>query len=262
MAGAARMHFAEHGEDPRLYTLVATGGAAPLHACRLARKLGMSRVVCPLRAGVAATIGLLVAAPRVHLSHAYFGRLDQLDWRRVERIFEQMVEHGRDVLAQVPGATDVSVRRFADLRYHGQGFEVEVELPDGPLEQLSVAEIRERFDSEYRRLYGRTLAGFGVEAVNWRVALEAPGAVPISFSTNGAAAATANAADALRGERRAYFPETDGYVVVPVYDRYKLGAGATAAGPAIVEERESTVVVACESTFSVGAGGALTIDLS
>jgi len=138
------------------------------------------------------------------------------------------------------------------MRYAGQGHEVEVELPSGTLDDGSLADITAAFEAAYRALYSRTPLGVPIEALNWRAVVSGP--VP-EISVSGprpGARVTAAAKPAPKGTRRAYFPEAKGYVDTPVYDRYALTPGAVLAGPAIIEERESTTVA--------GPGARITVD--
>ena len=253
MAAAARIHVAEKGRDPRRYALLATGGAAPGHACRVAAKLGLSRVICPPGAGVASTFGLLVAPPKVDLVASYVTRLDELDLPRLEKLYDAMAADAIARLAAVGvAAHDVVLERRADMRYVGQGFEIVVPLPhDGDRDALRAA-----FDAAYLDAYARLIAGAPIEALSWRLTALGP-APPAAFL----AATASGHGDALKGRRPAWFAEVQAFQDVPVYDRYRLAPGATLEGPAIVEERESTVVVVPGATARVDAHGALVIDL-
>ena len=258
MASAARIHVAEKGRDPRRYALLATGGAAPGHACRVAAKLGLRRVICPPSAGVASTFGLLVAPPKVDLVSSYVARLDELDLPRVEKLYESMAADALAQLAAVGVAADqVVFERRADMRYVGQGFEIVVPLPSGPFGAGEGGALRAAFEAAYVDAYARLIPGAPVEALTWRLTALGP-APRAAFLT---AANATQAGDARKGERGAWFPEFEEFRPVPVYDRYRLASGTTIAGPAIVEERESTVVVVPGSTARVDPYGSLVIDL-
>ena len=141
--------------------------------------------------------------------------------------------------AGVPRAA-ITARRTADMRYIGQGHEVPVPLPDGPLAPASSGALAAAFDTVYRSLYGRVAEGVPLEAVNWRVVVSGPRP---SLNLRAPAGGSTDAATALKGERPIYLPQEGRHVAVPVYDRYKLAPGATFTGPAVVEERECTVIV-------------------
>jgi N-methylhydantoinase A len=147
---------------------------------------------------------------------------------------------------------DITVARYADLRYVGQGHEVKVPIPASPLGPSAVLDIMHAFERVYRELYGRVAEAISVETVNWRVAVRGP--KPSLDLRRRAGASTSDARDALKGNRPVYFRDINDYRPTPVYDRYQLGPGASFTGPAIVEERESTTVV--------GAGGVASVDES
>ncbi|MBI4505168.1 MAG: hydantoinase/oxoprolinase family protein, partial [Chloroflexi bacterium] len=263
MASAARVHIAERGRDPRRYALVATGGAGPVHAYRVAKKLQLKRVLCPLGSGVASTIGLLVAPPQTDLVHAYVARLDEMDWARLNAIYDGMSREAAALLAQVGVPEEAVVfQPTADLRYVGQGFEVVTPLPPGPYGPQHAPVLAKAFEEAYRALYERTVPGLEVEGLNWR--LRAAG--PPTDATRVAEALRSrdgpgHGGAAQRGERPVYFPELGGFASTAVFDRYALRPGDRFAGPAIVEERESTVVVGPDQTFHVDPYHTLIIEL-
>ncbi|MEZ4680073.1 MAG: hypothetical protein R2932_38225 [Caldilineaceae bacterium] len=145
---------------------------------------------------------------------------------------------------------DITHRRMVDMRFVGQGHEIPVPLPTGTLSAAHVGDLKRRFDTVYQELYERLGPPVPVEIINWRVVSSGPApdvALHITSSENGAK----SAADTQKGARPAYFPEADGFVETPIYDRYLMKPGMTFAGPAIVEERESTVIVGPGSACSV-----------
>ena len=144
---------------------------------------------------------------------------------------------------------DITISRFADVRYIGQGHEVRVSIPAGTLGTQTVAEIIEGFERVYRELYGRVVEANGLETVNWRVNVRGP--KPSLDLRRRSDALTSDARKALKDSRPVYLPDINEYRSTPVYDRYRLGPGATFAGPAIVEERESTTVVDAAATATV-----------
>ena len=245
MANAARVHAVERGKDPRKYLLLAFGGAGPVHAHRVARALGVPGFVAPLGAGTASAFGFLCAPLSFDLARSLYGRLDRLDWDAVNAALDEMEQEGRELL-QTSGVAeeDVRVRRRGEMRYVGQGHEVGVKLPDGKLGPGDVGEISNRYRHEYRRLYGREGPDVPLETITWRVEVSAPRP---EIPQEGKDGEPRPHHEALKGEREIYLPENDGFVAVPVYDRYKLDPGAAFRGPAVVEERESTVVIGPES---------------
>jgi N-methylhydantoinase A len=241
MANMARVHAAERGRDLQRYTLVAFGGSGPVHAYEVARKLGLARLILPLGAGVTSSVGLLGAPPAFDLVRSYVSRLEDLDWARVRSLFAEMEAEARRLLAGAGTADDaVLIERSVDVRYVGQGYEVTAALPDAALGAEGRDVLVAAFEAEYRRLYQRLTPGASLEALSWRIRARGP-KPPLSLKAT--ARPSAAPADALKHTRAVYLPELGDWVACPVYDRYRLGVGQRFAGPAIVEERESTSVL-------------------
>jgi N-methylhydantoinase A len=241
MAAAARIHGIERGRDLRAYPLFAFGGAGPVHCWQVARILKMPRILLPFGAGAMSAWGLLSAPLSFDFVRTGRVRLDQADWELLHRLFVDMEEEGRALLSQagVPPET-VQVSRIAEMRYVGQGHEVEGPIPGGRLSASSLPAITAAFEEAYRALYHRLPQGVPIEALNWRVTVSGP-APRLAFG--GSSTSSRSAADAVKATRRAWFAETQGWVETPVYDRYALGPGSSFDGPAIIEERESTAVI-------------------
>lgn len=269
MASAIRIHIAEHGQDPRRYALVATGGAGPVHVVRLARKLHIQKVICPLAAGVASTIGMLVTPPRFELFRSYFVGLSAIDWERLNAMFQSMEREATAAIAQAGvRQPEITYRRFVDARYVGQGYEIAVQVPYGRLGPESLSELMAAFAQAYEERFGRTVHGVDVEGLTWR--LVAVGQEPdLSFLSrrfvaDGAKAAGSGASpgelDPVKGSRNVIFGPNDGQTSL-VYDRYRLRRGMSYRGPAVIEEQESTVVVSPDARFEVDAQFALVVEL-
>jgi N-methylhydantoinase A/oxoprolinase/acetone carboxylase beta subunit len=235
---ATRVVSIERGRDPRELTLVAFGGCGPVHGCRLAQALGIPRVILPAAAGVTAAIGLLAAEVRFDVARTYVRRLDALDPASLDAMYEEMAAQAMDVVREPASAGAITVTRSVDARYVGQGFELTVPVPSGRLDAGALARVRASFDEIYAARYGYAQPREPVEVVTWKLSAIG-GATRVSL----AKAPDTPAAGGVKGRRRAYFPETGGWVDCPIYDRYKLGAGMRLAGPAIIEERESTSVL-------------------
>jgi N-methylhydantoinase A/oxoprolinase/acetone carboxylase beta subunit len=248
---ATRVVSIERGRDPRDLTLVAFGGAGPAHGCRLAQALGIPRVILPAAAGVTAAIGLLAAELRFDVARTWVVRLDAADPTRLTAMYEDMAAQAEAVVRDAAIRGPVRVLREADARYVGQGYELTVPVPSGPLDGGALRDLRRRFDEIYAARYGYASPTEPVEVVTWK--LSAVGAAP----RVALAKAAPGPGDALKGRRRAWFPETGGWTDTPVYDRYRLAPGRTLAGPAIVEERESTTVLPPGVEATVDAWGNL-----
>jgi N-methylhydantoinase A len=238
MAAAARIHGIERGRDLRTYPLFAFGGAGPVHCWQVARVLRVPRILLPFGAGAISAYGLLSAPLAFDFVRTHRVRLDTADWATLNRLFNEMETEGRALLARAGvSEADVRVARVAEMRYLGQGHEVEAAVPGGALSTASLDVITSSFEAAYRALYHRLPQGVPIEALNWRVTVSGP-APDIRLS---AAAGTGWAVDPPT--RRAWFAETGGFLDTPVYDRYALTPGTELTGPAIVEERESTAVL-------------------
>ncbi|PYN23541.1 MAG: methylhydantoinase [Candidatus Rokuibacteriota bacterium] len=243
---ATRVVSIERGRDPRDLTLVAFGGSGPVHGCRLAQALGIPRVILPAAAGVTAAIGLLAAEVKFDVARTYVRRLDAADPAYLSAMYEEMAGQAIDVVRESAVAGEVTVARWADARYVGQGYELTVPVPPGRLDAAALARVRASFDDIYAARYGYANQGEPVEIVTWK--LSAIGGSPrIAL----AKAAGRSGDGSRKGVRRAYFPEARGYADTPVYDRYALAPGMSLTGPAIVEERESTTVIPPEVTATV-----------
>jgi N-methylhydantoinase A len=254
MAAAARIHGIERGKDLRAYPLFAFGGAGPVHAWQVGRILKVPRVLVPFGAGAASALGLLSAPLAFDFVRTAPQRLGQADWAQVNRLFAEMEAEGRAVLRQAGVAeADMRFRRSAEMRYAGQGHEVEGPVPADTLGPASLEPLTAGFEAAYRALYQRTPLGVAIEALNWRVVVSGPEPeVRVDSVPGGPARDRVQAATAKKA-RLAYFPDAGGYVETPVYDRYGLEPGAVFAGPAIIEERESTTIIGPGARIRVDA---------
>jgi N-methylhydantoinase A len=245
MASAVRVHAVERGKDIRRFPLFAFGGAGPVHAHRVARILRCSTVVCPLGAGVVSAMGFLVAPLVFDFVRTLPTGVESIDWTAVRAAVGEMEQEGRRILSTTVADDQIGFRRRADMRYRGQGHEIRVPLPQVPLGPGAEAALRDAFERAYAAIYGHTAPDVAVDVVSWRVAAHGPKpTLRLPAETGGPAASdSGDPSAALKTRRPAYLPERSGFAEVPVYDRYRLAPGHEFAGPAIVEERESTVVV-------------------
>ena len=256
MANAARVHVLERGKDPRRFPLFAFGGAGPVHGDRIARALGAPALIAPLGAGVLSTAGFLTAPLGFDFVRSWRTPLTGIDWSRADGLFRDMESDGAALLAASGvGARALTHQRTVDMRYVGQGHEIRVPVPAGPISAASEGLIRAGFEAKYRELYGRLGPPVPIEVTNWRVASSGPAPV-LDLRIEAGARPDG---PARKSSRRAWFPETAGYVEVPVYDRYRLAPGDGFDGPAIVEERESTVVAGPGTRCTVDPRGNLVV---
>ena len=249
MATAARMHAAEQGIDIRGSALVAFGGAGPLHAYGVAKLLGLKKAICPLGAGVMSSLGMLVAPKSYSSVQSYISQLDDVSWDHVNDIFKSMEATPVDLLESAGvKAEDIKIERSADMRYVGQGFEIAVPVPNGSLGPESHDELAAAFDATYEAMFGRVLNEVPVETITWRViASEPPPRPEIRFQSG----RSDTNSEAIKGERPVFLNEKNEFVDCPVFDRYGLDPQATITGPAIVEERESTVFVGPDANCTI-----------
>ncbi|MBM4442635.1 MAG: hydantoinase/oxoprolinase family protein [Candidatus Rokubacteria bacterium] len=260
MAGAARVHVAERGRDPRDYALLCTGGAGPVHAYSVARKLGLTRIICPRAAGVASALGLLVAPARVDRVATVGLRLDRDPIAKLESAFAKLEAEARAVMADSGIAlATASVRRLADGRFVGQGFDLVVTLPDGPYadDDATRGRLTDAFEHAYRQKFALTPPNVPVEFINVRVIVRAP----IAGAEMRLPLAGGSVGDAIKGVRQAYYPEAGGWVETTVYDRERLKPGFEFAGPAVIEEEGSTLVVGPAGRVHVSRVGNLVVTL-
>ncbi len=254
MAAAARMHGVEQGVDLRGVTILAFGGAGPVHACGVADLLESDRVIFPVNASVLSAFGTLVSPVRIDLARSMPRLLESVDIAERDGLLDELRGEGRRVLsaAGVP-AGDVRFRYGLDARYSGQGNEITVWVGTGEAWPASEADVRAAFESEYRRIYGMTIPDVAVEAVTWRLSAYAE---KVQVRPDTGATGEAGAAEPV-SRRPVVFARGTTAVDVPVYRRQDLGVGATFGGPAIVEERETTTVIRPGWHAEVASDGSL-----
>jgi N-methylhydantoinase A len=261
MISATRVHVAERGADPRRLKLMAFGGAGPIHACAIARALKMPGFVCPAKAGVASALGFLTAPASFEFARTFMAKLSQEMLTEVEDAFAGLTAEGRDTLrdAGVPEG-DMTFIRQANLRHVGQGHDIVVTLPSENLAEVDLErDLKPRFYEAYETIYGHAHRHLDLEITTCR--LTASGPVP-NVKLQETEAGSADASSAKKGNRPAYFAEAGGFVETDLYDRDKLQAGMRFAGPAIVEERDSTAVIGTDTEVIVDAWGNLIVSFT
>ena len=251
MASAARVHAIESGKDARGRTLVAFGGAAPLHACRLADKLGIDRVLVPSYAGVGSAVGFLRAPIAYEIARSHLERLESFDAAAVNALLAAMREEAEAIVRRGAGEAPLSETRSALMRYRGQGHEIVVSLPVRPYAREDAVLLRANFEAAYRRLYRRVIPGVEVEVLSWVLLLSAP--VPAEPGPPPAAPPAHSPEPARR--RDLVDPETGDLVEVPIFERAALRPGARIRGPAVIVEDETSTVVGRNFTAAIDAFG-------
>ena len=258
MANAARAHLGERGKDPRRLPMYAFGGAGPVHGYGVAEILRLPALISPVGAGVGSTFGLLAAPLAFDFVRSAYSRLDELDWQFANSLLNEMAAEGRKVLESSGlSEKDISYQRTADMRYVGQGHEVSVSLPDGTLGVKHLETVIATFENTYQALYGRKGPDVPLEIINWRVVARGP-QPQLNMKLQ---RESTKAGNAIKGARPAYF-SARGYSETQVYDRYALKPGMTFAGPAIVEERESTLIIGARGRARVDERLQIVVELT
>lgn len=258
MANAARVLAVEKGVELTAYTMIAFGGAGPVHAFNVCRKLGIGRFLVPHAAGVASALGFLAAPLSFDFIRTYILKLTNFDAGTLNRIYGEMESEGRRLLAQAGvSAADVTITRSADMRYALQGREIDVPIPSGTLGPEHGAQILDAFAAAHMQKYNWSHPDLEVMGVNWKIVASGPRPqLTLNHDGNGAAG------NPHKGERKVYFPEFKDVRPCPVYDRYRLSTGFHCNGPAVIEERESTIVVGPTGSVAVDALGNVVVSLT
>jgi N-methylhydantoinase A len=256
MANAARVHAVERGKELQDRTMIAFGGAAPIHAARLAEKLGIGRVMVPSGAGVGSAVGFLMAPVAYEVVRSRYVQLnDKFDPAYVNKLFAEMEqEAGAVVKAGAPQAKLV-VARTADMRYRGQGHEITVDLPPGEFTAASRQKLVDLYEKGYAATFGRTIPGLDVEIMNWtlRLAAEQPPVPKIAIQP-------ADIPSKARGSRQVYDPADQDMREVSVYHRADLTIGSMMPGPAVIAEDETTTIVPKSFTARITPIGAILLE--
>ncbi len=259
MAGAAKTHIAEKGGNPKIVTVAAFGGAGPVHAYGLAKKLGAPRLLVPPNAGVGSALGFFTAPRAFDMVRSHKVALKEADFSEIEKIYQGMETEGAKTLQKSGEAEDIRFERSVDARFVGQGSETTVSIPEKSFTEVNREDVRNRFDETYKRLYGRTYPDSPVEFINFRIRASLPERL-LQLPKIDPADKGTSLDDAVKGQRKAYSGIVKDFIPYTVYDRYKLFPDARFQGPAIIEERESTVIVGEDASVSVDEYGFLWIE--
>jgi len=239
MAQAATIHAIERGLDATRFAMLPIGGAGPVHACSMAQKMGIDRLVCPSGAGVASAIGMLAAAKSFELGRAAPAEISTLDFEKAAGLLHEMAGEAAALVASA-GAEEAGVtKRFsAMMRYLGQGYEIEVPVTLDMIERRDRDGLLANFSESYRNRYGRS-EDMPAELLSWRLAVT--GERSTLGETLGQRSLAGAESPASTTTRPVWFD--DGFVEAPVYKRADFGSGSRIHGPAIIEENESTLVL-------------------
>jgi N-methylhydantoinase A/oxoprolinase/acetone carboxylase beta subunit len=259
MAAAAKTHIAEKGGNPKIVTIAAFGGAGPVHAYGLAKKLGAPRLLVPPNAGVGSAMGFFTAPRAFDLLRSHKISLNNVAFNEIENIFKGLEGDATKILKKEAADETIRYERSLDMRFVGQGSEVNVPVPAGDFTELDRTGVRRYFDEVYEKLYGRTYPESEVEFINFKVRASLPERLLQLPKLDGKKGQSLDAA--TKGQRQAYSPIAREFIPYTVYDRYKLFPKARFKGPAIIEEKESTLIVGEDGHVSTDEFGFLWIDL-
>jgi N-methylhydantoinase A len=255
MANAARVHSVERGKDIATHTMIAFGGAAPLHAARLAEKLGMRRVIIPANAGVGSAVGFLRAPIAFEVVRSRYMTLSTFDAGQANRLIDQMRQEASAVVRAGAGDSELVEVCEAFMRYKGQGHEIVVRVPARELTAGDAESLRDAFEKEYIALFSRAIPHAIVEILTWTFSVSTIAEKP-DITRRGPV--TATEATPV-GARTLFDPDSDKSITVRVYAREQMEVGNTLTGPAIIAEYETTTFV--PATFSASVNDRLCIVL-
>ncbi len=250
MASAGRMHAVESGKDLGRRLMIAFGGNGPLHATRVARRAAVDRILIPRDPGVGSAVGFLYAPVAFEIVRSRYATLERLDLEGLNAFFEDMIGEASLVVRAGAPAGDLTQSRRAFMRYHGQGHEIEIELPDRALEANDIATLREAFEAEYSRQFTRAVPGMTIEILNWavQVSSQAP-----QLTAYGEAAVTRRIQP--REHRRILCDVSGQWCEAEIHDRAELRPGDCLSGPALLIEPQTTTLVSADFTARVDGGG-------
>ena len=254
MANAARVHAVENGEDLSEYTMIAFGGAAPLHAARLCEKLGIDRCLIPPGAGVGSAIGFLQAPFSFEANRSVYMQMNAFEAERVTALFSEMENEAKAFVRRCDDAAEILTEHKAYMRYSGQGWEIPVVLSAEQVAAPSVDHYVSAFESEYSKLFGRTVDGLEIEVTVWSVNATTP---PAPLDAVGDV--SAQAAPQPAGHRQLFDPALGEARDAAVLERAALDAGAVLPGPALITESETTVVVPSSRQAQTLADGCIDV---
>ncbi|MGH1482244.1 MAG: hydantoinase/oxoprolinase family protein [Geminicoccales bacterium] len=256
MANAARVHAVENGEDLSEYTMIAFGGAGPLHAARLCEKLGIDRCLVPVSAGVGSAIGFLRAPFSFEANRSVFMKIDAFDAEAVKALFAEMESEARGFVRTCDANADILADHKIYMRYSGQGWEIPVSLTAEQASNPDAATFLDLFEADYKKLFGRSVEGMAVEITVWSVNAFTPPeeVLPVAPVVTGSEATFAS--------RRALFDPGVGEVTdAAVARREDLTPGARIEGPAVVTEDETTIVLPSSRSIIAQTDGCLDIHI-
>lgn len=252
MAAAAKTHIAEKGGNPNIVTISAFGGAGPVHAYGLARKIGAPRIIVPPLAGVGSALGFFTAPIAFDLVRSHRVTLEDADFKSIEALFRELEIEAATILEKAVDDQTIIHERSIDMRFVGQGAETNLPIENIPFENWKKEEIRDRFDETYKHLYGRTYPDTPVEFITFKIRASLP---EREFKIPRLSRESGNIEECIKGEREAFSLVKKEFIPFTVYDRAALFPGAVLEGPAIIEEKESTIIIGEDANGAVDEYG-------
>ena len=267
MANAARVHAVENGEDLSEYTMIAFGGAAPLHAGRLSEKLGINRCLIPMGAGVGSAIGFLRAPFSFEANRSIFMTITQFDSKIVADLFDEMEKEATQFVRSCDTGAVIKTEYKTYMRYAGQGWEIPVYLTPTEARNANADIFKKHFEEEYQKLFGRAVANMEIEITVWSVNAYTP--MPPSEQQREqlaeqiapTTAVTASPISGDSGKRQLFDPAIGGWVEAGVYKRRHLPDGAQINGSAIITEDETTIIIPSSRMAVRRADGCIDINI-
>lgn len=254
MANAARVHAVENGEDLSDYTMIAFGGAAPLHAARLCEKLGVSRCLIPQGAGVGSAIGFLRAAFSFESNRSVFMKAGSFDPETVRALFADMEQEATRFVRSCDATSPITADYKVYMRYKGQGWEIPVPLTQAEAKAANPETFLHRFEQDYTALFGRTVAGMEVEITVWSVNAHTPAALAAPCPD-----VTPGDAPPKVGTRQVFDAALGMSQNASIYDRAAFGPGSCVQGPAVLTEEETTIILPASRQAMALADGSIDI---
>lgn len=255
MANAARVHAIERGKVIADHTIIAFGGAAPLHAARLAEKLGIARIIVPTDAGVGSAVGFLRAPISYEVVRSRYMTLRDFDAERANALLDAMQAEAYGVVRDGAGDRPLAERRIAYMRYRGQGHEIVAFLPNRKLTADDAAYFKEIYDREYAALYSRVIPDADIEILTWAITVSTGSELPGALGE-----AAPCAAPAAAGQRAVFDPEANAFAQIALYRREDLAPGMRIAGPAIIAEDESSTFVSARFSAILNQAGYIVME--
>ena len=258
MASAAKTHIAEKGGNPSLITVSAFGGAGPVHTYGLAKKIGALKVLVPPLAGVGSALGFFTAPVAFDMSRSHRVVVETANFMEIETLFNDLERESAKVLESSQKGGEILYTRTLLMRFVGQGAEIDLVIENKDFNGFSKDDIKVMFHEEYKRLYGRTSVDSPIEFVTFKVRASLP---KKPFSISKLTTENRDIQNCIKGQRQAFSVIKREYIPFTVYDRSKLFADARFEGPAIIEERESTIVIGEDGVARVDEFGFIWIDI-